>query len=72
MNSKITDMKDGDIAVITVHGGPSYVGKLLQRVGDNVFYLGGLPSGNFVYSRTSWGYGTRVRILTPGEYFTVC
>ena len=68
----VTEMKDGDIAIITDWPGGGYVGWIVQRYGDDLITVG-----------DNWGHGwslffkddhskqCRVRILESGDELVV-
>lgn len=72
---KAADMKDGEIAVITVWSGPNYVGRIVQRYGNNLVSLGMGCSHSW---SEAWGIdknifidGCLVRTLAPGDELVI-
>ena len=69
----MSEMRDGEIAVLTKFYRKEYIGKLVQRYGGDIILLGRPEVYSFknILSFKSSEEENRVRILQPGETITI-
>ena len=70
----VSEMKDGDIAIITMWTTGFYIGRIVQRYGDYLLVIGaeaGLGWGKYFKISISYRDVCQVRILKKGETLIV-